>query len=223
MYRIVPRTAKSLSAPRKHCIEIPVRMNPSWDIDEQARVRFMLTEKTARTAPSTIVMTASSKSMKPHWESCMKIPDDSTMIPKSPDFVRSPDNNALEGAGAAVCAVGSQIWEGNIAALAANPTNTKKPGTYSGDLSWSVNFASESMSRVPVKLYSKINPVRVTRPPIIAIAKYVWAALCASWVSSCTTIMYEKSDIISKNINVVNKSPEMKTPIIEPRVRSTNK
>lgn len=35
----------------------PTRMNPIWDMEEQAKVRFKSMEKTASTAPSTIVTT----------------------------------------------------------------------------------------------------------------------------------------------------------------------
>ena len=72
-------------------------------------MRLIFTENTARTAPNTIVIIARINNMKPQFLSCMKGPELNTKIPNNPDFVRSPESNALDGAGAAVCAVGSQI------------------------------------------------------------------------------------------------------------------
>ena len=34
---------------------VPVRMNPIWDMEEQARVRFRFTENSASTAPRAMV------------------------------------------------------------------------------------------------------------------------------------------------------------------------
>ena len=53
-------------AVRRVSIPTPVRMNPIWDMEEQARVRFKLTEKTPRTAPRSIVISPAIRTIQPN-------------------------------------------------------------------------------------------------------------------------------------------------------------
>ena len=79
----------------------PVRMKPSCDMEEQARVLLRLTEKTPRTAPRTIVTRAGSNRIRAQvgsWRNRVAL---SIRMPKTPVLVRRPESSALEGAGAA--------------------------------------------------------------------------------------------------------------------------
>ena len=47
--------AKPFSLPNRPCIPIPTKINPIWETEEHAKVRFKFTENKASTAPSSIV------------------------------------------------------------------------------------------------------------------------------------------------------------------------
>jgi hypothetical protein len=74
MCRNVPRVANtrysvSPSIPGKPSIPIPTRMNPIWDIEEQASVLFKSTENTASRAPPSMVTTPSASISPLHFPS----------------------------------------------------------------------------------------------------------------------------------------------------------
>ena len=69
-------------------------------MEEQARVLFKSTENTASNAPKNMVKSPRIKSSMPQGLSWRKILQLTTKIPKTPDFVRIPDNSADAGAGA---------------------------------------------------------------------------------------------------------------------------
>ena len=69
MCRKVPCTASPFSSPSRHCIPVPTRITPIWDMDEHARVRFKSTEKTASTAPPNMVTTPRARIRLPHFSS----------------------------------------------------------------------------------------------------------------------------------------------------------
>ena len=127
MCRIVPRTARAFSSPRSSVIPVPTRINPIWDMEEQASVRFRSMENTARNAPPNMVITPRQRISFPHCSSYRKISADTTSTPKTPVFVRIPDSSALAGAGATGCALGSHTCSGNIPALAPKPNSMQSP------------------------------------------------------------------------------------------------
>ena len=100
---------------------MPVRMKPIWLIEEQASVRLRLMENTASTAPPSIVIRPSTRSMLPHAVLARKMFAETTITPKMPDLVRIPESSAEAGAGATGCAFGSQMCSGNMPAFAPKP------------------------------------------------------------------------------------------------------
>ncbi len=67
MWRKIPPAARLPCSPRRQSMAVPTRMNPIWDMEEQARVLFKSTEKTARTAPENMVMTPRIKIRVPQF------------------------------------------------------------------------------------------------------------------------------------------------------------
>ena len=102
-------------------------IKPIWDMEEQANVRFRLTENTARTAPSTIVIMPRIRINCPQAASCRKSLQLTIIVPNTPVFVSRQLSSALEGAGATVYAFGSQICSGNSPAFAAKPNRINTP------------------------------------------------------------------------------------------------
>ena len=103
MWRNAPLTARLLSSPaacKRQPMPIPVKINPIWDTEEQARVRFKFTENQASKAPKNMVIRPRQAMKNPHPLSAPKRPKDTTMMPNIPVFVRIPDSRALAGAGA---------------------------------------------------------------------------------------------------------------------------
>ena len=98
-------------------------------MDEQARVRFRSTEKTASTAPSTMVTTPSKSTASPQGASARNRFRAITRMPNTPLLVRMPDSRAEAGAGATGWALGSQMCRGNMPALAPKPARQQPPAT----------------------------------------------------------------------------------------------
>ena len=107
MCRTVPRTASSLSPPSRAMSAAPTRIKPICDMDEQASVRFSWLEKSASTAPSTMVTSPRIRSQLPHSPSPGNRYTVTRRIPNTPAFVSIPDSSALAGAGATAWAFGS--------------------------------------------------------------------------------------------------------------------
>ena len=59
----------SPTAPMSTVTAIPVRMNPIWDMEEQAKVRLRFTENRARTAPSSMVIIPAASTIRPKRKS----------------------------------------------------------------------------------------------------------------------------------------------------------
>ena len=108
---------------------IPVTMNPIWDTEEHARVRFRFTENRAKRAPQNMVTVPRQAIPVPQSWSAPNILQEITMIPNTPALVRIPDSRALAGAGATGCALGSQMCSGKQPALAPNPNSKSPPAT----------------------------------------------------------------------------------------------
>ena len=96
-------------------------------MDEQARVRFKSTEKTASTAPSSIVIAAGISRRLPQPGTPSKSQQEMPITPKTPLFVRMPESRALAGAGATGWAFGSQMCSGNMPAFAPKPIRAHTP------------------------------------------------------------------------------------------------
>ena len=64
--RAVMTASCSPAAPISTVTEMPVRINPIWDMDEQASVRLRLTENSARTAPRSIVIIPAASTIRPN-------------------------------------------------------------------------------------------------------------------------------------------------------------
>ncbi len=143
----VPRAASPFSSPKIPCIPMPVRIKPICDMEEHASVRFKSTENTAKSAPPNIVQRPKKSNSSPHLWSCKKILLLTAKMPKTPAFVKMPDNSAEAGAGATGWAFGSQICSGNAPAFAPNPTNAQTPAIYKTPLS-SQAAAAESNSDI---------------------------------------------------------------------------
>ena len=217
----VPLTASPFSSPVRHCMAQPVRINPIWDMEEQARVRFKSMENTASTAPSTMVTAPGSKRTIPQTGSCRNMVTVTTRIPNTPVLVRMPDRSALAGAGAAGWALGSHTCSGYIPAFAPNPVSSSPPARYRGHVPPVMfrNCSRLSMESVPVPAAIMNMPNSAHRPPITAMARYVLAALPAASVSSCMTMTKEVRPIISKNRNSVNRLSDRNTPMAAPQVK----
>ncbi len=80
---------------------VPTRMNPIWDMEEQASVRFRFRENTASTAPRVMVTRPTPSTHFPHKASWRNTFPVITRIPKTPVLVRIPESRAEAGAGAA--------------------------------------------------------------------------------------------------------------------------
>ena len=76
---------------------------------------------------------------------------------------------------------------------------------------------------MPTAFHSRNRPISITMPPMIATARYVSAARIAPGVSSCATHVYEVKLMISKKMNVVNRSAERNTPTVAPCVSRKKK
>jgi len=131
----------------------PTRMNPIWDMEEQAKVRFKSMEKTASTAPSTMVTTPRASTTVFQGRSAQNRYREMISTPNTPLLVRMPLSSAEAGAGATGCALGSQMCSGNMPALAPKPTRQQPPATYScvrrSAGSASASARSWLISRVP--------------------------------------------------------------------------
>ena len=172
-------------------------------MDEQARVRFRLTEKSARRAPRNIVTTPREKIIVPNVRFVTIAFVAVIKIPKTPTLVRIPERRAEAGDGATGCALGSQTCTGNIPALAPNPSRIHIPAARilrrqasalrMTGAALTVTFAPTpaAPSRTPSVAASSIalfisakykvptvacmrrRPIKRMRPPMIAIKRYV--------------------------------------------------
>lgn len=191
MCSTVPQAARAFSPFRKPCMAVPTRIKPIWDMEEQASVRFRSTENSASTAPSTIVTTPRASTTVFQGSSVQNRYRQRMSTPKTPLLVRMPDSRADAGAGATGWAFGSQMFRGNIPALAPNPTNAHPPATYR-DPRFSAGSADTASaiaenSSVPSSCWRSSRPASSAMPPITATARYVCPACRASSVSFCTT------------------------------------
>ena len=87
----------------------PVKIKPTWETEEHAKVRFKSTENTPSTAPKNIVITPSTRTRNPKRSSPKRTEPQSRIIPRIPAFVSTPDKRADAGAGATGCAFGSHM------------------------------------------------------------------------------------------------------------------
>ena len=153
----------------------PTRINPIWDMEEQASVRFRSTENSASTAPSTMVTTPRARITVLQDSSVQNRYRERMRIPKTPLLVRIPDSSADAGAGATGCALGSQICSGNMPALAPKPARARPPATYSAVRLSSgraeTAAAISANSSVPSRCCSSTRPASSAMPPMTATAR----------------------------------------------------
>ena len=140
-----------------------------------------------------------------------------------------PDRSADAGEGAAGCALGSQIWSGNMPALAPNPSKIRMPAArtcgcarLSAEAPLPCRAAdSSAKDNVPAVCSSSTSPMKRSSPPITATNKYVYPARIAAHVSSWMTQVKDVNDSTSKNTNAVIRSADSITPSTAPSVNST--